>query len=218
VAHTPDTLFGLDTTSNSLVRIDPPDEGVVHTVGPLGVDADNGANGFDVASDGTAYAAFGNAAGAGQRLYSLNLAGGRADLAAKLPEIGTYLGRTRDPIRALAAAGRVADDTTRPGLVFAPVRTPGVRGLLRGRRLVLLASCTEACRVRAVLRSGRRGVASQVRFVRERAGVVRMRLRLRKKGRRFVRRHPGRRLRLDMSASDMAGNVTRTPRRGRPRG
>ena len=113
----------------------------------------------------------------------------------------------------MASAGGVPDDRTRPGVVFTPVRTPSVRGLLRGRALVIVVSCTEACRIRAVLRSGRRTVARQVRYVRERAGVVRMRLRLTRKGRRAVRRNPQRRLRLGLSARDMAGNVTRTPRR-----
>jgi hypothetical protein len=215
VAYTPDTLFGLDTSFDTLVRIDPPGEGVLHTVGPLGLDAGDGGNGFDLGSDGAAYAVLGAADGPGQRLYAIDLASGRASAAARLPELGTYLGRRRDPVRALAGAGRVPDDTTRPGLVFTAVRTPRVRGLLRGRALVVAASCTEACRIRAVLRSGRRAVARQVRFVRERAGLVRLRLRLTRKGRRVVRRNPARRLRLGMSARDMAGNVTRTGRRRR---
>jgi hypothetical protein len=74
----------------------------------------------------------------------------------------------------------------------------------------MLASCTEACRVDARLRSGRRPVARSTRFVRERAGAVRMRLRLRRAGRRFVRAHPRRPLRLTVRARDAAGNVTRT--------
>ena len=217
VAHSPDTLFGLDTTFDTLVRMDPANDGVLHTVGALGLDVDDEPNGFDIGSDGVAYAVLGVTGRRGQRLYSVDLAGGGVTPAARLPEVGTYLGRRRDPVHALAAAGRVPDDTTRPGLVFTAVRTPRVRGLLRGRPLVVAASCTEACRVRAVLRSGRRPVARQVRHVRERAGVVRLRLRLTRKGRRTVRRNPSRRLRLGMSARDMAGNLTRTPRRSRRR-
>jgi hypothetical protein len=145
-----------------------------------------------------------------QDLMTIDPASGRATPALGLSEIGTYLGRRPDPVRALAVADTVADDRRRPGLVFTPVRTPNARGLLRGRALVMLASCTEACRVDASLRSGRRRVARATRFVRERAGVVRVRLRLRRAGRRFVRAHQRRPLRLKVRARDAAGNVTRT--------
>ena len=59
-------------------------------------------------------------------------------------------------------------------------------------------------------------IARVIRFVRERAGVVRIRLRATQKGRRYLRRHPMARLRVDVTARDAAGNVTTTrPKRKR---
>lgn len=50
------TLFDIDTANDILVRQDPPNNGTLNTVGPLGVDATRVA-GFDIAvSTGTAYA------------------------------------------------------------------------------------------------------------------------------------------------------------------
>jgi hypothetical protein len=212
IAYTPGEMtqvFGIDSERETLVRLDPPNEGVLHTVGPLGTDAGD-PNGFDINAAGVAYAVFKAAGRPAQDLMAIDLASGRAAPAGRFSAIGTYVGRRPDPLRALTVAGTVADDRTRPGLVFTPVRTPNTRGLLRGRPLVMLASCSEACRVDASLRSGRRAVARATRFVRERAGVVRVRLRLARGGRRFVRSHPRRRLRLKVKARDAAGNVTRT--------
>ena len=202
-------VFGIDTERDALVRLDPPNEGVLHTIGPLGFDAGD-PNGFDISTDGTAYAVFKRPGRPTQDLMSLDLYTGQAATTASLSGIGTFVGRRPDPIRGLTAAGFVADDLTRPGLVFTPVRTPSLRGLLRRRPLVLLASCSEACRVEARLVSGRYTVTRAVRFVRERAGVVRMKLVLSRKDRRYVRRNVGRPLRLKVSARDASGNVTRT--------
>ena len=61
-AYTPDgTLYGLDTTFDTLVRVDPANEGALHTVGALGFNAGDAANGFDVGSDGLPYVALGRA-------------------------------------------------------------------------------------------------------------------------------------------------------------
>ena len=212
IAYTPGAMtqvFGIDTERDTLVRLDPPNEGVLHTVGSLGLDAGD-PNGFDIDAAGTAYAVFQRPGRPTQDLMSLDLASGQAVAKGKFSGVGTFVGGRPDPIRALTAAGAVADDTTRPGLVFTPVRTPSLRGLLRRRPLVLLASCSEACQVEARLVSGRYTVTRAVRFVRERAGVVRMRLVLSRKDRRYVRRYARRPLRLKVSARDAAGNVTRT--------
>jgi hypothetical protein len=220
-AYTPGAqpqLFGIDTARDALVRQDPPDEGVLRTVGSLGADAIDPV-GFDVGSDGTAWVAFLRRGRREQELLAMDLATGRVRHAVPPQRgrrrgpsgVGTFLGRRRDPIRALAAAGRVADDTTRPGFLFTARRSPSVRDLLRGRALVLLVSCTEACRATAALRSGRRVVGRAAGEVRERAGVVTLRLRVSRSGRRVVRRNPGRRLKLGVSARDAAGNVSRTP-------
>ena len=212
LASTPGTesvTVGIDTGLDTLVRLDPANDGQLHTVAPLGTDAGD-PNGFDVASDGVAYAVFTRGKRRVQDLMKVDLSSGRATRATRLSAIGTYLRNRPDPLRALAAVGRVAADKTRPGLVFTPGRTPRVRGLLRGKPLVLLVSCTEACRVVARLLSGRSPVARAIRFVRERQGVVKVRLRLSRKGRRVVRRNRSRQLRLQVRARDAAGNVTQT--------
>ena len=71
------TLYALDTTLDTLVTINPPNNGALNTVGPLGVDV-TAVNGFDISGNsGVAYAAL--AVGtAGSRLYTINLATGAA--------------------------------------------------------------------------------------------------------------------------------------------
>jgi Domain of unknown function (DUF4394) len=203
--------LGIDTERDTLVRLDPEDEGVLSIVGALGFDVGD-PTGFDIDAQGEAYAVLRRGEQATQELVRIDVASGAATPAAGLSSVGTFLRGRPDPLRALAVVGTIADDSTRPGLVFTLVRTPRVRGLLRRRPLVILASCSEACRLRAVLRSGRRPVTRATSFVRESAGVVRMRLTLGRRGRRVVRRHPSRRLRLDVTARDAAGNVTTTRR------
>jgi hypothetical protein len=212
IAYTPGAspqLFGIDTGRDTLVRIDPPNDGVLHTVGPLRTDAGD-PTGFDIDAGGVAYAVFKRGGRPQQDLMKVNLGSGLAKRATKLSAIGTFVRNRPDPVRALTVAGSVGPDKTRPGLVFTAVKTPSGRGLLRRRPLVLLASCSEACRVDASLLSGRRPVAHSTSFVRERAGVTRLKLVLRRMGRRIVRRNPLRRLRLKVRARDPAGNVTRT--------
>jgi hypothetical protein len=212
IAYTPEAspvLLGIDTGRDTLVRIDPPDDGVLHTIGSLGADAGD-PNGFDIDAGGAGWAVFKRGTRPTQDLMMVNLVSGRATRATRLSAIGTFVRNRPDPVRALTAAGTAANDKSRPGLVFTTVKTPTVNGLLRGRPLVLLASCSEACRLDAGLLSGRRRVASTTRFVRERAGVARLKLVLGRKGRRVVRRNASRRLRLKVRARDAAGNVTKT--------
>lgn len=76
------TLFGIDTTQNTLVRIGGPDGnpspngGVVTTIGPLGVDPTD-ATGFDFTTgSGSSFAAF--TVGGATQLYTVNLTTGAA--------------------------------------------------------------------------------------------------------------------------------------------
>lgn len=48
-------LYGIDSTRNLLTRLPAPNDGMVETVGSLGVEVEQ-AGGFDIAKDGTAYA------------------------------------------------------------------------------------------------------------------------------------------------------------------
>jgi hypothetical protein len=72
------TLFGIDTTTDSLVSLTPAVSGTAHTVGPLGVAPLPSPVGFDIASNGTAFAAL--TTGTTSGLYAINLQTGAATL------------------------------------------------------------------------------------------------------------------------------------------
>jgi hypothetical protein len=75
VADTPTTkLFDLDTTLDVLVLQDPPNDGVLITVGPLGIDCEP-ATGFDILTENGVDRAF---AASRSTLYGIDLATGRA--------------------------------------------------------------------------------------------------------------------------------------------
>lgn len=99
------TLYNLDANLNILSTQNPPNNGTLNTVGPLGVDAQEVA-GFDIASsDGTAFAAFVVKQGKRKKfratLYTINLATGAA----------TSLGNIGGPwpLTSLTALGPVAN-------------------------------------------------------------------------------------------------------------
>jgi len=74
------TLFAIDSNRDVLVKVDPPNNGTLLTVGALGVDTTD-AVGFDIAgsADGTALASL-TLTGGTSSLYTLDLATGRATL------------------------------------------------------------------------------------------------------------------------------------------
>jgi LPXTG-motif cell wall-anchored protein len=72
------SLFVIDSDLDVLARQDPPNDGVLNTIGKLGVDVSSAA-GFDVAPDGNrAFAALTTAGGSGSDLYSIDLTTGAA--------------------------------------------------------------------------------------------------------------------------------------------
>ena len=96
-------LFDIDTGTDTVVMQNPPNNGTLVTMGPLGIDATSVA-GFDVAgSDGTAFAALVEADQSGNSdrasLYIINLASGAA----------TSLGKIGGPkpLMSLAAIGQL---------------------------------------------------------------------------------------------------------------
>jgi hypothetical protein len=109
----PTALFVIDTVNDRLLMQDPPNDGTLKIVGPLGFDV-AAAQGFEIVGPDTALAAFvvGTATPA---LYKLNLTTGAATA------VGTIgLWRTTDQVTGLTAAPSVttpADDST----VFAVV-------------------------------------------------------------------------------------------------
>jgi hypothetical protein len=94
------SLYGIDTNKDSLVLQNPPNAGVLNTVGALGVDADD-VNGFDI--DVTPTGNIGLAAlkvGGTTKLYSIDLSTGKATEQGKIGD-GTA------PITGLAVAPSV---------------------------------------------------------------------------------------------------------------
>lgn len=89
------TLFALNQATNSLALIGgvggapSPNLGVVTDVGPLGVTFAGSPTGFDIAVNGTAFAALRPASGA-QALYTLNLTSGAATLVGSIGD-GTLM-------------------------------------------------------------------------------------------------------------------------------
>lgn len=77
VAYAGPTIFVIDSRLDVAATLAAPTAGRLATVGPLGVDTIN-LVGFDVASDGTAYAAL--TVGGSSSLYTINLATGAATL------------------------------------------------------------------------------------------------------------------------------------------
>ena len=76
-------LFAIDSTRDLLVKVAPPNDGVVTSVGSLGVDA-TAASGFDIWGDATpeAYAAL--VVGGATQLYTIDLTTGAATLVAPI--------------------------------------------------------------------------------------------------------------------------------------
>jgi Domain of unknown function (DUF4394) len=74
-------LYDIDVAAGTLVKQAPPNDGILNTVGPLGIKLD-GPVAFDISSDGKG----GNAAWlmAGSELFSVDLATGKATSAAKI--------------------------------------------------------------------------------------------------------------------------------------
>lgn len=71
------TLYGIDSNLDILAIQNPPNAGLLNTVGPLGADS-SGAVGFDIARNGTALATL--TVGGVAQLYSINLVTGSASL------------------------------------------------------------------------------------------------------------------------------------------
>ncbi|MBX3221061.1 MAG: DUF4394 domain-containing protein [Labilithrix sp.] len=96
VAPTPatTTLYAIDSTRDLLVRVAPPNEGLVTTIGPLGIDI-RATAGFDIwGSDGAleAYAAVEGEGATGSSLYQIDLDTGAATLVGAIAHPRPILG------------------------------------------------------------------------------------------------------------------------------
>lgn len=115
-------LFGIDAVRNNLVLINPPNGGVVNTIGALGVNA-TGLNGFDISGgSGLAFAALQLGSGPGSSLYTINLSTGAA----------TALGIVGSGGTAIELVGLAAAPVPEPGTMLA--LGAGIAVLLRRRK------------------------------------------------------------------------------------
>jgi hypothetical protein len=83
------TLYDIDPVSDKLYRQNPPNDGTLAEVGPLGVDI-AGLSNFDIAPDGSAIATL--ISNGTQALYEINLTSGRAELIGNLPNAMSLVG------------------------------------------------------------------------------------------------------------------------------
>ncbi len=202
-------LFGIDTARDTLVLQNPPDAGALSTVGELGMDA-HGPVGFDITRGGRAYASFALRGRGPTGLFRINLSNGRAAPAADFNAVGLFARTPDDQVRALATAGRAANDNSPPRVRNRKLNDPLVGQLLTGRVLRLRVSCSEACIVTSQLVLGRRVVGGATAGVRGLGGRRVLRLRLTPKGRKIVRRVRPRQLDVGIAAADAAGNAVET--------
>jgi hypothetical protein len=193
-------LFGIDSGRDVLVVQNPPNAGIVNTVGPLNVDAGD-QNGFDITSDNVAYATFGGPEGS--KLYRVDTTTGRATEA--LPSDHSAIGTKGKTLVGLAAAGEVPDDSTAPSVLLAADRVQKRSRVLRSG-IDAAASCSETCTLVATLTSGTRTIGTTFGSV-DGSGFDSIDVRLTSAGKRLVRRGPVR-LKLTVAAIDSAFNDT----------
>jgi hypothetical protein len=131
------TLYGIDSNLDILVTQNPPNNGTLNTVGPLGVNTSD-LVGFDVAPGSTrAFASL--TVGGSSGLYTINLQTGAATLVGMIGGGATIRGITVDPRRSLRAFAVTTSnrlltlDLDFPGVIIDSVR---IRGLQRGESIV----------------------------------------------------------------------------------
>jgi uncharacterized protein DUF4394 len=137
------TLYGIDNARNTLVTIDPPNDGTLHTVGGLGNNVNPGAVAFDIGEGNDAYAVI-NGERNRQNLFSINLTNGQATQATNF-----FIG-TSQPLTALAAAGNIADDNNAPNESIAMSSTQLDTTLL-SNGVQMTVACDEACTATAAV-------------------------------------------------------------------
>jgi Domain of unknown function (DUF4394) len=221
------TLFAIDRNDSQLALqggvngVPSPNGGVITDIGTLGFTMHPAFDaGFDVAPDGTAYAAMTSSADSLTRLYTINLTNGAANAVGL---IGGGVSEVRS-LTILPEPPRPppppppppsAADVNAPIVLVSAARTARLGALSRSR-LAISFSCNEACTAAATLRLGRTVLALGSASLRE-ANVGRLRLRTTAAQRRTIRRlrrsRASRRARLTLTFTDAAGNRRTLTRR-----
>ena len=190
-------LYATDAARDALVAVDPPNDGKLRTIGPLGQDLGE-PTGFDIAGDGTAYLS-GRAAGGPAALYTVDVATGTVTDAGPRNTISRAYG----DVRALTATGPVADDETKPAFLVGIDRHQKRTRLTRALRVPV--SCNEACTIGIRLEYRDRRIGSGTA---ELAGPGRVTVRVgtTARGKRLGARKGDLRGRIRLRVTDAAGN------------
>lgn len=193
-------LFNLDSGRNTLVLQNPPNNGTLVTVGPLGVDIGDNTS-FDISSvDGVAYIAAQTGETGASRLYTVNLGTGAT----------TAVGRIGggSPLRALAAGGTATADTTPPQVTLGKVVAPARVGALLRAGVRVRAACSEGCVLSARLLVGSRVVGSARNVTTDLAGSASLRLVFRTAAKQQLAKRRTLVVTVVVTARDGAGNAT----------
>src|SRR4051812_18886103 len=196
--------YAIDDVQRTLVRVDPENPALLHTVAPLTVRSVDlpkvlGPVGFDIASDGRAYLSFRGEAGGPLFLFRVDVATGALS---PLGPIGPLTGRVRTT--GLAAAGQVPEDTLPPLVVAAAPESQRLANVVR-RGLRFELSCDETCTVVASLRIRDQVLARDVLQLAG-AGKGRLRFGVTAATARRIVRSQFRRITLRLVVTDAAGN------------
>jgi hypothetical protein len=197
------TLYGIDNARDALVTINPPNNGTLNTVGSLGDDVEPGAVAFDIGEGNDAWAVI-DGEGDRQSLYSINLSNGAASKATDF-----FIG-TDEPLRALAAAGNIADDNTAPDESIALSSTQLDTRLL-SRGVQMSVACDEACTANAAVTFGGRSSGINGAVVAGGPGRSTLSVALNARTRAAIRRGNVR-LTVRITVTDGAGNRVRQTR------
>ena len=195
-------LLDIDSARDALVFQNPPNSGVLNTVGPLNADV-SGAVSFDIAADGRGWVAAQRAGQPSPELFAIDLKTGALTPSGKRPLLGAA------NLRGLAAAGPVPDDVERPAVLIAIDRRQKKRKLRRTIRVAV--SCSETCSLDGELLHGGRTVGTASGALAT-AGRTRLSFKATSTRRRLARRRGTVRIKVRVVATDAAGNESATRR------
>ena len=190
-------LFATDAGRDVLVAVDPPNDGKLRTVGPLGLDLGEPAS-LDISGDGTAYLT-GRVAGGPVSLFTVDPATGTMTDAGPRNAISRAYG----DVRAITATGPVADDETKPAFLVGIDRHQKRKRLKRSIRVPV--SCNEACTIGIRLEYGDRRIGSGTAELAG-PGRVTVKVATTARGKRLGRRDGDLRGRIRLRVTDAAGN------------
>jgi len=195
------TLFDIDNARHVLAIQDPPNNGTLTTVGPLGTN--NSAVAFDIGSGNVGYAVLTEEHNR-QGLYRIDLTNGHAT------KLTNFFIGTSQPLTGLAAAGTIADDNTAPAESIAMSSTQLDTTLLRNG-VQMTVACDEACTATAAVTFAGRSSGINGTAVAGGPGRSRFTVALNARTRAAIRRGNVR-LTVRITVIDGAGNRSRQTR------